>query len=188
MPSGQAAFVGTGFAVIAGSSNFSLATSGSNLFFYLGGGFFTGASWSASSDINGCVTFPAAENGVPWTETMNAPQLLGSVTSDANFAEKLVRVHVIGGNDSTNCTGTCTLSNTNSNAFTSVSNVGGGSYTAVISGFSGTPLCWCNAYDTANPADSCGIKNNTSTSLAIRVLYGTTLTNGIFDIFCLGPR
>lgn len=107
---GSAVWVGSGFSTI-NSNNFTTFVDSTNnkVRFTLGSAVLSGSAWTASSNINGCVTFPVAENGVPWTETYNAPQLLGSVTSKKLSSINDIEGRIGGATDGANCTGTCTV-------------------------------------------------------------------------------
>lgn len=123
---------------------------------------------------------------------MNAPLLVGSVTSNSTGMERIERVKV----GTTACSSSpCTIASQSGSWVSSVTRTGTGAYTLNIASgiFSATPTCHCtsNAYASANTV--CSGPTSGGTPSATRWDFNTidlanAATDSGFEIICMGPR
>lgn len=148
----------------------------------------TGSGWAGNSEIQSIeFNLEVQDNGVNWTENQNAPQLIGSVTSNASGALRTEYAVV-----DTVCTTTpCTISRS-SGGFSSITRTSTGNYVANFSATWPTaPACFWNIANPNGNATTAIRPDGESTSLAQAYSWTTsgnsTLDVG-FKIFCIGPR
>ncbi len=120
-----------------------------------------------------------------WTKTLNAPLLVGSVTSNATGALRNEYAIV-----STTCTTTpCTISKTSSNWLTNITRLGLAGYYSLnfASGtFSDTPACSC--FGGGFVGVSCTINTESSSAVSFITSLGATAADTNFRVTCIGPR
>lgn len=128
---------------------------------------------------------------VGWSNTQNAPQLLGSVTSNASNAERIERVR-FGGSSTFGvaCTSSpCTIQSQSGSWVTSVTRGSTGVYTINFAAgtWSSAPSCQCIGYDDGRV---CNYQTYTSTTILLRSAVSTTnaVSDQPLDIICMGPR
>lgn len=124
-----------------------------------------------------------------WTTTLNAPLLVGSVTSNASGAERIERAKV-----STACTsGTCTITSQSSAWLTSIVWNSTGNYTVTYPSntWSIAPTCFITvgaASGTVGGTSSYLTSPTTTSFQFISVNTANSIFNNAFDIVCMGPR
>jgi len=158
-----------------------------------------GKSSSGAITIDTTSTSSAIEWSIfPITNNMPAPVLVGSVTSNATGAERIERLQFGGGASgglaTSACTTTpCTIANQSGSWISSVARGSAGSYTATIAAgmFSSVPYCWGNAGLFGVVTGGFANVNATNTTTVNVNAYsntGTTLTDNVITLFCMGPR
>lgn len=145
----------------------------------------------------------ASANAIEWSiyaldQQFPAPVLVGSVTSNSTGAERVERLQFGGGASgglaTSACTSTpCTIAGQSGSWITSVTRGSAGSYTATIASglFSSPPYCWGNAGLFGVVTGGFANVNATSTTQININAYsnaGTTLTDNVITLFCMGPR
>jgi hypothetical protein len=145
----------------------------------------------------------ASANAIEWSiyaldQQFPAPVLVGSVTSNATGAERIERLQFGGGASgglaTSACTSTpCTIANQSGSWISSVARGSAGSYTATIAAgmFSSVPYCWGNAGLFGVVTGGFANVNATNTTTVNVNAYsnaGTTLTDNVITLFCMGPR
>jgi hypothetical protein len=181
---------GTGWSSI-NSSNVALAIDSAynKLYFYFGSAVTVGSSYTSSSTTRGCIMFPASQNGTPWTTNQNAPQLVGSVTSNSSSALRIESLYV-----NVSCTSTpCTTSTSMGTQgwFSSVSRNSTGNYTVNIKSgvFRIAPICFGNANTGGSGSDSTvALDTASTTSQIVYTRNAGTFTDLTFFLTCIGPR
>ena len=120
-----------------------------------------------------------------WTSNQHAPTLVGSVTSNANGAERIERAQV-----TSSCTSSpCTIASQSGSWLTSITRSATGTYSInYASGtFSAAPTCVCNSSISQNRF--CSTQSATTTSVSILMADQTnTLVDSAFNILCMGAR
>lgn len=158
-----------------------------------------GKSSSGAITIDTTTTSSAIEWSIfPITNNMPAPVLVGSVTSNATGAERIERLQFGGGASgglaTSSCTSTpCTIATQSGSWISSVARISTGQYTATIAAgiFSSVPYCVGNAglfgVATAGFAD---VSATNATTIHVNAYSnaGTTLTDNVITLFCMGPR
>jgi hypothetical protein len=133
----------------------------------------------------------------PIGQNFNAPNLVGSVTSNSSGSERVERARIAGATATTNCSSSpCTVTR-QSGTWISVTRSSTGLYTGTITSgiFSDVPSCFCQARESAgNAGRFCSAFATSTTNIDIRTGYpsdtsgSTTNVDTFMDLFCLGPR
>ena len=158
-----------------------------------------GKSSSGAITIDTTSTSSAIEWSIfPITNNMPAPVLVGSVTSNATGAERIERLQFGGGASgglaTSACTSTpCTIAAQSGSWISSVARGSTGQYTATVAAgiFSSVPYCVGNAglfgVATAGFAD---VSATNATTIRVNAYSnaGTTFTDNVITLFCMGPR
>lgn len=122
-----------------------------------------------------------------WTENQNAPQLLGSVTSNATSALRTESVRAI-------CSGSSSIvDQTTPGAFSAISNVSGGACNITIATgvFSARPWCQMTIDTGGSPISGFFASSTTTTNVSpgcVVTTTGTSCTLFTPVITCTGPR
>lgn len=140
------------------------------------------------------ISFTAKVPILGWTKTLNAPMLVGSVTSNNTGAQLVSSVNVGGGGANGTCSTTpCTL--TSNDGFTSVTRGSAGQYTANLSNiYSSNPKCsiipLSNTAGNGVPIIYINNSGVTGSSFGISCyrLGVNTVDDCSFSIQCSGPR
>lgn len=112
-----------------------------------------------------------------WTKTLNAPMLVGSVTSNNTGAQLVSSVNVGGAGTNGTCTTTpCTL--TSNDGFTSVTRSSTGSYTATLA----------NTYSSPAKCVVSGLGNTAGNGLPFLYINNNGTTGSSFSISCFRPN
>lgn len=120
---------------------------------------------------------------------MDAPILVGSVTSNSTGAERVERVRVL-----SKCSSSpCTIDSQSGSWLSSVSRAGAGVYVLNIASgiFSSTPVCTCRAIDPGVGVRICTgpYAGNTATSVAMETWNTSGVaSDGAFEAICMGSR
>lgn len=121
----------------------------------------------------------------PLNQSIPAPVLVGSVTSNSLSAQRLEWISVT----STCTTGTCTTAASSSSAITNVTWLGTGSYSVnfPVGIWSAAPICTITS-----AGDTRGFQMNTTSTTAFTFVSFNPSTgsaaNSNFNIICMGPR
>lgn len=127
-----------------------------------------------------------------WTENQNAPQLLGSVTSNAQNALRIEYATIGGASVGTVCSGTCTTRNPSTSGIFSATRTGTGAYT--VNWPNGTwqaiPQCFLKGANNSNSVTCItnSAPSSTSPGGVVCAVTGAAVTDSYFDILCMGPR
>lgn len=130
----------------------------------------------------------------PITQSIPAPLLVGSVTSNSTGLERVERAYVHNGSNSNCTTSPCSGVSQSGSWLTSVTRTGTGDYTLNIASgiFSTTPFCICNArIDGISAAYGCRatILGSTATAVGLSLAdMADTRRDGLFQVICMGPR
>jgi hypothetical protein len=131
----------------------------------------------------------------PINNAMNAPILVGSVTSNSAGAERVERARIGGTTLNTdNCTSSpCVIHQQSGSWLTSVTRSTTGTYVLNIASgmFSGTPVCHCSAADIGVSRRLCLSEGTTGspTSITINTTdFSGTLDDTQFSVTCMGAR
>lgn len=121
-----------------------------------------------------------------WSETQNAPQLLGSVTSNASGALKFEAAYL-------NCDGSSSITSQSSSSFIStIGNIASGACAVTFSSsYSAAPWCIVVGTDLTNPSNIYSINSTTVSSISIdcdAAATGTDCTAYDVNLMCLGAR
>lgn len=148
-----------------------------------------GTTFAANSDV---INFTARVPIAGWTENQNAPQLLGSVTSNSSKALRIEKFRVYGSGTNAVCNSSpCLIDNESTPGFATVTRTAGGTYTVSFpsGGFSDIPSC---SFFATNVSNTLGVFGNgvpTSTSYPIQIY---TFANSAVDVqlfvTCIGAR
>lgn len=145
----------------------------------------------------------ASSNAIEWSiyaldQPFPAPVLVGSITSNSVGAERIERLQFGGGASgglaTSACTSSpCTIAAQTGSWISGVTRGSAGSYTATIASgmFSSVPYCWGNAGLFGVVTGGFANVNATSTTQININAYsnaGTTLTDNVITLFCMGPR
>ena len=155
-------------------------TGAPTLSFLYNGAEVTGTVMTAGTSIRGCVRVPIKENGVPWTETCNAPQLLGSVTSNAQLS-----LNYFSGALNATCTSSpCTTAW--AAGITNVTRSGAGSYAINVPAGSCSADLSCSIHSTQPEV----LWNGSNSLLQVFITRNSagTATDSSFVFNCTCPR
>lgn len=158
-----------------------------------------GKSSSGAITIDTTSTSSAIEWSIfPITNNMPAPVLVGSVTSNSTGALRFEYLQFGGGASgglaTSSCTSTpCTIAAQSGSWISSVARGSTGQYTATVAAgiFSSVPYCVGNAglfgVATAGFAD---VSATNATTIRVNAYSnaGTTFTDNVITLFCMGPR
>lgn len=145
-------------------------------------------SWVSGDSVDWEIgPIDAIENGVPWTETWNALQLVGSVTSNASRALRVESAKI------SNNGSACSVLLTSSNWIGSPVRNGAGRCTLpyVAGTFSVEPQCTCVAQSNTGAVSSCGADGSLTlgtTNFAFTSSQAGTATDLSVNVTCIGPR
>lgn len=142
------------------------------------GGFISGTDVLASAQVNVEFDVPI----VGWTTSQKAPQLLGSVTSNAASALRMEYLAV----ESDCTTSPCTIAR-QSGAFTSVTRSTTGTYSVNYPAgtWSASPIC---LFTSNNPEQQWGAYPTSTSFVIVMKNSSGTLSDGGFHTYCIGPR
>ncbi len=145
----------------------------------------TGTASIANGLVSGspAISWSILEEDAP----MPAPYLTGSVTSNTSGQEHVERVTV-----SASCTSTpCTIASQSGSWLSSISRSATGSYTLNIAAgeFSSAPTCTCNVGSVGSAVTCENFTSASSTAISFATVNSSaTLTDGSFNVICMGPR
>jgi hypothetical protein len=175
------------------SGIFTYATAQTNITFQVKGASYIGGGTSSLSN-------EAPEAGdfeisvIPLSQSLPAPILVGSVTSNSTGAERIERAIITGGTISQSCTSTpCTVFSQSGSWVSSVTRSATGSYVLnIVSGmFSAVPTCSAFSMRSADRSIGVDLTSGTPSSTQLTIsskdLAGTD-ADAIFGLHCQGPR
>jgi len=123
---------------------------------------------------------------IPLSQSLPAPLLVGSVTSNSTGAERIERARI-------NCDSGSAITSQSGSWISSVGNVSSGTCTLTLASgmFSAAPSCTATIVQSATSTHAVKISSTAAgsvVSLAIDSNSGATLSSYDFDIICMGPR
>lgn len=125
-----------------------------------------------------------------WTENQNAPQLLGSSTTNFNGAHREVFGSFYGANNTSTCSsGTCTMFNSTGDVV--ATRTATGNYDLTITPpFNSVPSCTCSRSSLSGSAIECGqnLAGSTASVAKISTQAGSTYTDAQVNFRCWAPR
>jgi hypothetical protein len=128
----------------------------------------------------------------PINQNFNAPNLVGSVTSNSSGAERVERVKIEDSGDDSNCTTSPCVTKLESGDWVSSATRGStGNYVANFNSgmFSASPVCTCSAMSFGTGSRTCTTYQATTSSVQIAVHNGAgTAVDGSISLICMGSR
>jgi hypothetical protein len=128
----------------------------------------------------------------PIGQNFNAPNLVGSVTSDSSGAERVERVKVEDSSSDSNCTTSPCVTKLESGDWVSSATRGStGNYVVNFNSgiFSASPVCTCSAMSFGTGSRTCTTYQATTSSVQVAVHNGAgTAVDGSISLICMGPR
>lgn len=158
-----------------------------------GGSGFTKINGTTYFGSSQAISFSARIPIQGWTANQNAPQLLGSVTSDSNNAIRNEFL-VFGGASATlattlACTSSpCTAVLSSGPWFSTVTRSGAGQYAVNTTSFPNGAMCTCSSSVKGAGYNVCSIINKSSTAINILVGQGGVNQDDMVWLDCKGPR
>lgn len=114
-----------------------------------------------------------------WSSNQRSPILVGSVTSNANNAERIERITAVNGS-------ACAITRQSGTWVTSVSSCSTGSTTYNFTGFSEAPSCVC--VDKVSADRNCSITSETTTSVTVVTQNSGSAADMSMSMICMGAR
>lgn len=125
-----------------------------------------------------------------WIQNQNAPQLLGSSTTNFNGAHREVFGSFYGANNTSTCSsGTCTMFNSTGDVV--ATRTAAGNYNLTITPpFNSVPSCTCSRSSLSGSAIECGqnLAGSTASVAKIATQTGSTYTDAQVNFRCWAPR